>query len=79
LTPVEEASFNYLHSGEPYLTEASGNGEVLTDKRMEVYRWWFANQLSIPDAPETYTLSPHSSAVEGILYIPIKEVAKIPG
>jgi hypothetical protein len=78
LKPAEEASFNYLHSGEPYLTDAAGDGKVLTDKRMEVYRWWFSNQLSLPDAPETYTLSPYSAAVEGMPYISLNEATELP-
>lgn len=43
--PHEQGIFNYLHSGYPYLYEDYEGNPILTDRRLEVYRRWFEEQL----------------------------------
>lgn len=49
--PAETHSFAYLRGGDPFLTEDYSGGVVLSDRRMELYRRWFEDQLEQhPDA-----------------------------
>ncbi|MFP4383568.1 MAG: motility associated factor glycosyltransferase family protein [Spirochaetia bacterium] len=78
LIPAEQGTFRYLYSAHPYLTPSSVGGEVLTDKRMEVYRWWFSGQTSLPGSPPTFTISPGGVQIDGISTKTLPEVLKLP-
>ncbi len=78
LDPLESHSFRYLHDADPYLTESSDGGTVLTDKRMEIYRRWFENQLQQHPEPPAYTLSGTSVALNGVRVLSIDDAVKLP-
>lgn len=65
LEPAEQGLTNYLHSGSPYLTPATGGGSVITDQRMEVYRAWFAEQARLHREVTTGILAPGGARIEG--------------
>ncbi|MFP4483581.1 MAG: motility associated factor glycosyltransferase family protein [Spirochaetaceae bacterium] len=44
LTTAETQQVAYIEGGQPYWTNANDDGAVLTDRRMEIYRDWFALQ-----------------------------------
>jgi hypothetical protein len=64
--PAEEHSFEYLHDAEPFEVRANDGGNVLTDRRMMIYTWWFSNQARIHTETETVNLSPGGVAVDGL-------------
>ena len=64
--PVEQHSFEYLHDADPFEVGANDGGAVLTDQRMMIYTWWFANQARIHRGVRTYNLSPGGVAIEGL-------------
>lgn len=66
LRPAEGELFRYLHDARPQPVAAAGGGSVLSDRRMRVYRSWFAEQCRRHPDVQTCFLSPASSAVEGI-------------
>ena len=66
LHPAEQHSFEYLHDADPFEVTANDGGTVLTDQRMMIYTWWFANQARIHAGVRTYNLSPGGVAIEGL-------------
>ncbi|MCA1753136.1 MAG: DUF115 domain-containing protein [Spirochaeta sp.] len=78
LDPLESHSFRYLHDASPYLTESADGGSVLTDKRMEIYRRWFENQLQQQPEPPAFTLSGASVAIEGVRLLSLEAAATLP-
>ncbi|TVR91908.1 MAG: DUF115 domain-containing protein [Spirochaetaceae bacterium] len=78
IDPLESHSFRYLHDAAPYLTESADGGSVLTDKRMEIYRRWFENQLQQQPEPPAYTLSGAGVAMKGVRSLSLEEAAALP-
>jgi hypothetical protein len=65
--PHEHGIFRYLHSGFPFFYEDFDGNRVLTDKRLEVYRQWFEEQLrSGTSANHTFTLSRRGVRILGV-------------
>ncbi|NBF40859.1 MAG: DUF115 domain-containing protein [Spirochaetes bacterium] len=64
--PAEQHSFEYLNDANPFEIIANDGGTVLTDQRMMIYTWWFANQARIHRGVRTYNLSPGGVAIEGL-------------
>ena len=77
LDPLESHSFRYLHDAAPYLTESADGGSVLTDKRMEIYRRWFENQLQQQPEPPAYTLSGAGVSMKGVRCMSLEEAAAL--
>ena len=69
LVPAEHAAFLALRDAGPYYVSSNSNGEVLTDKRLIIYRWWFENQLEMNPGIETFTLSKRGVAIDGMEYV----------
>lgn len=78
LDSLESHSFRYIHDADPYLTKSADGGSVLTDKRMEIYRRWFENQLQQQPEPPAYTLSGAGVALEGVGLISLQDAADLP-
>ncbi len=72
--PAEQLFHRYLHDAGPYPVPATDGGEVLTDKRMIVYKWWFENQLKIHPDRVCYNLSPGGVRIDGFPYRRIDEL-----
>ncbi len=68
LSPAEHGMARYLHGASPGPVGSVSGRPVLSDRRMDIYRSWFAEQSRrFPDV-STVLLSPDSSAIEGVLY-----------
>ncbi len=63
---AESVVFRYIWSAEPHPVAANDGTEILSDRRMEIYRRWFGEQLSLPGAPLTRTLTVGGAAIDGI-------------
>jgi hypothetical protein len=68
LLPGEQRAFAYLRDGGPFPVRANDGSLVTTDRRMQLYRWWFENQAQIYPETETVNLSAGGVAIEGIPY-----------
>ncbi len=68
--PGETGSFRYLYHADPRPVPSAGSTPVLSDKKMEIYREWFREQIARPGAPRSWFLSSSSSAIRGIEVIP---------
>ncbi|MFP4301570.1 MAG: 6-hydroxymethylpterin diphosphokinase MptE-like protein [Spirochaetaceae bacterium] len=65
---IEEYSFRYLRGGQPFLTKDTGGNSLLSDRRMQMYAWWFESQHRLNPGIDTFTLSSRSLAIEGREY-----------
>ena len=79
LEPAEHGMTRYLQSADPQWVPAVGGGTVMSDRRMAVYRSWFAEQgHRFPDIT-TVLLSPVSSEIPGVsLETPAQRVLRLP-
>jgi hypothetical protein len=69
----------YLHGADPHMVAATGGGTVMSDRRMAVYRSWFAEQVHRFPEITTVALSPDSSEIPGIaLETPSARIARLP-
>jgi hypothetical protein len=66
LGPAETAQAAALASAEGFSARSADGGSVRTDRRMELYAWWFESRLSRPGAPTTLSLSPRGLAIPGM-------------
>lgn len=78
LLPAEQRAFAYLRDGGPFSVGANDGTLVTTDRRMQLYRWWFENQSQIHSATETINLSAGGVTLEGIPYRPVEDFASLP-
>ncbi|MFO8064138.1 MAG: 6-hydroxymethylpterin diphosphokinase MptE-like protein [Spirochaetia bacterium] len=75
--PAEQHSFQYINDGSPFEVASNDGGYVLTDQRMMIYTWWFANQARIHQV-RTVNLSPGGVAIEGIPAGSIEDLLSLP-
>ena len=75
---AETGSFLMLNDADPFYTEANDGGQVLTDRRLAVYKWWFENQIRIHPDAYCRTLSHTGVKIEGMDYISPAEVLTYP-
>ncbi len=75
---AEGLNFKYLHDASPYYIEDYGGSPLLSDKRMDLYRWWFENQAVQNPGTPTYSLCSASAKLEGIRYRPIEDAMGLP-
>ncbi len=68
LYPAEQRAFAYLRDGGPFPAPANDGTLVTTDRRMQLYRWWFENQARMYPETETVNLSAGGVALDGIPY-----------
>lgn len=66
VTTAESVVFRYVWSAEPRPIAANDGREILSDRRMEIYRRWFTEQISLPGAPPTRMVTTGGAAIEGI-------------
>ena len=53
LSPAEKTLHRYVWSAGPHRVDATDGSMVLTDRRMELYANWFAQQVSASGSPPT--------------------------
>ncbi len=64
---AESVVFRYVWGAGAHAIEANDGATILSDRRMEIYRRWFAEQLALPGAPPTLAITAGGAAVDGIL------------
>ncbi len=77
-SPAETMHFKTVRDGSPLKVEANGGGEVLSDRRLSLYRWWFENRMKEPQSPPTYNLSEGGVKIDGMSPITPGELTIIP-
>ncbi|MFW6329533.1 MAG: motility associated factor glycosyltransferase family protein [Alkalispirochaetaceae bacterium] len=78
LSGIEEYTYRYLRGGEPFIAEATSGEPLLSDRRMQIYRWWFETQDRLHQDVATFTLSPSSLSIEGRHYVPPESLKTLP-
>lgn len=78
LSPAETQIFAYLYDADPYLVQATDGSQVLTDKRMVVYRWWFENQAAMHAEVRTLTTSAGGVRIAGVELVAMEELYRQP-
>lgn len=78
LFPAEQRAFAYLRDGGPFPVPANDGTLVTTDRRMQLYRWWFENQARIHRESGTVNLSAGGVAIDGIPHRPAEEYHTLP-
>ena len=64
--PSETSHFKTIRDGSPLKTAANNGKDVLSDRRLSLYRWWFENRMKEPQTPRTYNLSDGGVRIEGM-------------
>jgi hypothetical protein len=78
LKTAEGLNFTYLHDASPYYIEDYEGSPLLSDKRMDLYRWWFENQVLQHPETRTYSLCRCSAKLEGVEYRPMDAALALP-
>lgn len=66
ITSAEQANVNSLYAAFPALHEDYTGGTVLTDRRMQLYAWWFESTLAKYTEIKTYNLMPRGVRIPGM-------------
>lgn len=64
--PAEQANVNSLYAAFPALHKDYAGGAVLTDRRMQLYAWWFESTLAKYAEIKTYNLMPQGVFIPGM-------------
>lgn len=75
--PASDMDFALITDAQPFLTERAAGGMVLTDKRLELYKNWFKEQLKIHSF-KTETLSADGVKIEGIIVTKLSALLEEP-
>lgn len=74
LAPAETAGYLALYGAGPYPVPDYRGGTVLTDKRLNLYAWWFESRLAqFPDC-KTSTITPEGVKIPGFAVSSIEEL-----
>lgn len=78
LHPAEQTIFRYTRSADPFPIPANDGSTLLSDRRMAVYRTWFATQVARSDAPATVSITEGGAAIEGVAAVSSQELLCLP-
>lgn len=78
LSPASLAAFQALRGGQPYLAPSNSGGMVITDRRLSLYSWWFANKIKKLSGPDTFNLSGKGLATPGMPLVGLDKVLELP-
>lgn len=78
LFPVETMAFDYLHGGKTEYVEANNGQHVLSDRRMNIYIWWFETQMNRYPQTRTLNLSSRGVAIPGMPGATVHELLNLP-
>ena len=78
LRPAALAAFQALRGGQPYLAPSNDGGMVITDRRLSLYSWWFANKLKRYSGLNTYNLSAGGLMTPGMPLVGLDHILKLP-
>lgn len=71
-SPGESVVFRYVWSAEPRQIPANDGSMLVTDRRMDVYRNWFSQQLGLTGSPRTSAITLGGAAVQGLEQITLE-------
>lgn len=77
LNTAETSGFNALYGAYPYKVCDYNNNEVLTDKRMSLYAWWFESKCAEYSEIKTQTVTPKGMKIPGIGVCPIQKLLEL--
>lgn len=66
LAPASGAQAAALLGAQAFEAPSASGGKVLTDKRMQLYAWWFESRLARASSPATLSLSHGGLAIPGM-------------
>lgn len=78
LSPAASTAFQALRGGQPYLAPSNDGGMVITDRRLSLYSWWFANKMKRSSCPDTFNLSTKGLATPGMPLVGLAQVLALP-
>jgi len=78
LGPSATALAEALFGAPGLFVPANDGGQIRSDRRMELYAWWFEARLAQKDAPDTRTLSSRGRAIPGIPPVNLDEPCGYP-
>lgn len=78
LGPASSAGFQALRGGQPYLAPSNDGGMVITDRRLSLYAWWFANKMKVHAGLATYNLSSGGLATPGMPVAGLDQLLDLP-
>ncbi|GHU16961.1 hypothetical protein FACS1894163_07290 [Spirochaetia bacterium] len=76
--PAETWSVRALRDGRPFLANAAGGGQVLTDHRLSLYASWFESRFREFPAIHNYSLSAGGLAIAGLETAPVDQLLRLP-
>ncbi|HKL86497.1 MAG TPA: 6-hydroxymethylpterin diphosphokinase MptE-like protein [Treponemataceae bacterium] len=78
IQPAETTAWNALYSAGPYPVPNYKDGTVLTDKRLNLYAWWFESKLVSKTEHQTTTLNKEGVKIPGFLVGNIDSLFSLP-
>lgn len=78
LSPASSAGFQALRGGQPYLAPSNNGGMVITDRRLSLYSWWFANKMKLHSRLATFNLSAGGLATPGMPLASLNQLLDLP-
>jgi hypothetical protein len=78
LGPASSAGFQALRGGQPYLAPSNAGGMVVTDRRLSLYSWWFANKMKAHSGLDTFNLSAGGLATPGMPVTSLDRLLELP-
>jgi len=78
LRPASSAAFQALRGGQPYLAPSNDGGLVITDRRLSLYSWWFANKMRVHVGLDTFNLSARGLATPGMPVAGLDQLMDLP-
>ncbi len=76
---IENSNLQSLYGASPYFSTDYNGKKILTDKKMDLFKWWFEVQCRKADAmnAKTFTLTPESQKIDGISYMCMEDFMKL--
>ena len=78
LSPAEKTLYRYVSSADPHPVAATDGTMVLTDRRMELYKRWFARHAAEDGSPRTLTVTAGGVQIEGIDHVTSDVLLSLP-
>jgi hypothetical protein len=78
ISPPENYAYQYLASGNTFLSFNNKGTKTLTDQRLGVYIKWFEEQIKINKVEDIWNISPHGIKIEGMEYRDLEKLLEYP-
>ncbi|MFW6292847.1 MAG: motility associated factor glycosyltransferase family protein [Spirochaetota bacterium] len=76
--PAEAVVFRYTWGADSVPVPANDGSALLSDRRMAIYRSWFASQLALPGAPRTAAITRGGSSIAGLDVSSAEDIMRLP-